>query len=142
MFLHVLQVWCETNLRRCISEFHRFICETCNKAFPMLLALKLHTETHVMDQGRDKHKLQSTSLPSENPDQKAFMASLGLQYTKDIKPVKQEDDTQDEVQEMRLRALKSNLPQEPGSTACLASLLWKLPLWEGHFQSSHLQRRT
>ncbi|NWZ25912.1 RREB1 protein, partial [Asarcornis scutulata] len=119
-FPRISQVWCETNLRRCISEFHRFICETCNKAFPMLSALKLHTETHVMDQGRDKHKPQSVTPPGENPDQKAFMASLGLQYTKDIKPVKQEDDTQDEVQEMRLRALKSNLPQEPGSTSLLS----------------------
>ncbi|NWJ06078.1 RREB1 protein, partial [Crypturellus undulatus] len=119
-FPRISQVWCETNLRRCISEFHRFICETCNKAFPMLSALKLHTETHVVDQGKDKHKPQSAAPSSENPDQKAFMASLGLQYTKDIKPVKQEDDTQDEVQEMRLRALKSNLPQEPGSAGLLS----------------------
>ncbi|NXA55208.1 RREB1 protein, partial [Nothocercus julius] len=119
-FPRISQVWCETNLRRCISEFHRFICETCNKAFPMLSALKLHTETHVVDQGKDKHKPQSAAPSGENPDQKAFMASLGLQYTKDIKPVKQEDNTQDEVQEMRLRALKSNLPQEPGSTGLLS----------------------
>ncbi|NWY04307.1 RREB1 protein, partial [Nothoprocta ornata] len=119
-FPRISQVWCETNLRRCISEFHRFICETCNKAFPMLSALKLHTETHVVDQGKDKHKPQSAAPSGENPDQKAFMASLGLQYTKDIKPVKQEDDMQDEVQEMRLRALKSNLPQEPGSAGLLS----------------------
>ncbi|XP_051655019.1 ras-responsive element-binding protein 1 isoform X1 [Manacus candei] len=119
-FPRISQVWCETNLRRCISDFHRFICEMCNKAFPMLSALKLHTETHVVDQGKDKHKPQSMTPPGENPDQKAFMASLGLQYTKDIKPVKQEDNTQDEVQEMRLRALKSNLPQEPGSTTLLS----------------------
>ncbi|NXT67691.1 RREB1 protein, partial [Chaetops frenatus] len=119
-FPRISQVWCETNLRRCISDFHRFICEMCNKAFPMLSALKLHTETHVVDQGKDKHKPQSTTPPGENPDQKAFMASLGLQYTKDIKPVKQEDSTPDEAQEMRLRALKSNLPQEPGSTSLLS----------------------
>ncbi|NXL18157.1 RREB1 protein, partial [Setophaga kirtlandii] len=119
-FPRISQVWCETNLRRCISDFHRFICEMCNKAFPMLSALKLHTETHVVDQGKDKHKPQSTAPPGESPDQKVFMASLGLQYTKDIKPVKQEDNTQDEVQEMRLRALKSNLPQEPGSTSLLS----------------------
>ncbi|NXP91719.1 RREB1 protein, partial [Passerina amoena] len=119
-FPRISQVWCETNLRRCISDFHRFICEMCNKAFPMLSALKLHTETHVVDQGKDKHKPQSTTPPGESPDQKLFMASLGLQYTKDIKPVKQEDNTQDEVQELRLRALKSNLPQEPGSTSLLS----------------------
>ncbi|NXS58666.1 RREB1 protein, partial [Brachypteracias leptosomus] len=119
-FPRISQVWCETNLRRCISDFHRFICETCNKAFPMLSALKLHTETHLVDQGKDKHKPQPVTPPGENPDQKAFMASLGLQYTKDIKPVKQEDNTQEEVQELRLRALKSNLPQEPGSTGLLS----------------------
>ncbi|NXH23339.1 RREB1 protein, partial [Bucco capensis] len=118
-FPRISQVWCETNLRRCISDFHRFICETCNKAFPMLSALKLHTETHGLEQGKDKHKPQSTSPLGENPDQKTFMASLGLQYTKDIKPVKQEDNTPDEVQELRLRAL-TNLPQEASSTGLLS----------------------
>ncbi|NXG72928.1 RREB1 protein, partial [Baryphthengus martii] len=118
-FPRISQVWCETNLRRCISDFHRFICETCNKAFPMLSALRLHTETHLVDQGKDKHKPRSVTPPGENPDQKAFMASLGLQYTKDIKPVKQEDNAPDEVQELRLRAL-NNLPQEPSSTGLLS----------------------
>ncbi|XP_067418736.1 ras-responsive element-binding protein 1 isoform X4 [Emydura macquarii macquarii] len=118
-FPWISQVWCETNLRRCISEFHRFICETCNKAFPMLSALKLHTETHVVDQGKEKHKPQLKTPAGENPDQKVYMASLGLQHTKDIKPVKQEEVMQDEVQEMQLRTLKSNLPQELGSTSLL-----------------------
>ncbi|CAM5091471.1 unnamed protein product [Eretmochelys imbricata] len=118
-FPHISQVWCETNLRRCISEFHRFICETCNKAFPMHSALKLHTETHMVDQGKEKHKPQMKTPAGENPDQKVYMASLGLQHTKDIKPVKQEEVMQDEVQEMQLRTLKSNLPQEPGSTSLL-----------------------
>uniref|UniRef100_A0A8C8RRH8 Ras-responsive element-binding protein 1 n=1 Tax=Pelusios castaneus TaxID=367368 RepID=A0A8C8RRH8_9SAUR len=118
-FPRISQVWCETNLRRCISEFHRFICETCNKAFPMLSALKLHTETHVVDQGKEKHKSQLKTPAGENPDQKVYMASLGLQYTKDIKPVKQEEDMQGEVQEMQFRTLKSNLPQEPGSTSLM-----------------------
>lgn len=118
-FPRISQVWCETNLRRCISEFHRFICETCNKAFPMHSALKLHTQTHMVDQGKEKHKPQVKTPAGENPDQKVYMASLGLQHTKDIKPVKQEEVMQDEVQEMQLRTLKSNLPQEPGSTSLL-----------------------
>ncbi|XP_066480451.1 ras-responsive element-binding protein 1 isoform X2 [Tiliqua scincoides] len=109
-FPRISQVWCETNLRRCISEFHRYICETCNKAFPMLSALRLHTETHTMDQGREKHTLQS-----EDADLKAYMASLGLQHTKDIKPVDQEELVPDEVQDMQLRTQNCNLPQEHGS---------------------------
>lgn len=109
-FPRISQVWCETNLRRCISEFHRYICDLCNKAFPMLSALKLHTDTHVMDQGREKHKSQS-----EEAHLKAYMASLGLQRTKDIKPVNQEELVPDEVQEMQRRTQNCNLPQEHGS---------------------------
>ncbi|KAG8133292.1 hypothetical protein E2320_011094, partial [Naja naja] len=104
-------VWCETNLRRCTSDYHRYICEICNKAFPMFSALKLHKDTHVTDQGREVHNLHS-----EDADLKAYMASLGLQHTKDIESVKQEELLpDDEVQEMQLRTLKCNLPQEPGS---------------------------
>ncbi|XP_044311520.1 ras-responsive element-binding protein 1 isoform X2 [Varanus komodoensis] len=110
-FPRISQVWCETNLRRCISEYHRYVCEVCNKAFPMLSALKLHAETHVTDQGKEKHKLQP-----EDADLKAYMASLGLQHTKEVELVKQEELVpEDEVQEMQLRTLTCNLPQEPGS---------------------------
>ncbi|KAH0617942.1 hypothetical protein JD844_016730, partial [Phrynosoma platyrhinos] len=110
-FPHISQVWCETNLRRCTSDFHRYICEMCNKAFPMQLALTLHTETHATDQGKEEHKLSS-----EDADLKAYMESLGLRHTKDIKPAKQEELAPDnEVHEMQQRTLKCNLPQEPGS---------------------------
>ncbi|XP_061447428.1 ras-responsive element-binding protein 1 isoform X2 [Rhineura floridana] len=109
-FPRISQVWCETNLRRCISEYHRYVCEVCNKAFPMLLALKLHAETHAADQGKEEHKLHS-----EDADLKAYMASLGLQHTKDIEPVKHEELAPDEIQDTQLRTLKCNLPQEPGS---------------------------
>ncbi|XP_015666330.1 ras-responsive element-binding protein 1 [Protobothrops mucrosquamatus] len=110
-FPRISQVWCETNLRRCTSDYHRYICEVCNKAFPMFSALKLHKNTHATDQGRDVRNLQS-----EDADLKAYMASLGLQHTKDIESVKQEALVpDDEVQEMQLRTLKCNLPQEPGS---------------------------
>ncbi|XP_053100240.1 ras-responsive element-binding protein 1 isoform X2 [Hemicordylus capensis] len=109
-FPYISQVWCETNLRRCTSDKHKYVCELCNKAFPMLSALKLHGKTHATDQGSEKHKVQS-----EDADLKAYMASLGLQHTKDIKPVDQEELVPDEVQEVQLRALNCNLPQEPGS---------------------------
>ncbi|XP_025032125.1 ras-responsive element-binding protein 1 isoform X2 [Python bivittatus] len=110
-FPRISQVWCETNLRRCTSDYHRYICEICNKAFPMLSALKLHKDTHATDQGGEVHNLHS-----EDADLKAYMASLGLQHTKDVESVKQEELVpDDEVQEMQLRTLKCNLPQEPGS---------------------------
>ncbi|KAM9094166.1 LOW QUALITY PROTEIN: ras-responsive element-binding protein 1 [Sarcophilus harrisii] len=119
-FPRISQVWCETNLRRCISEFHRFICETCNKAFPMLSALKLHTQTHIVgDQGSEKHRLQPKSLTDGSPDQKAFMAALGLQSTKDVQPAPQEEPMLDDNQAIQLETLKSGLPQEPGSTGLL-----------------------
>ncbi|KAM4705041.1 ras-responsive element-binding protein 1 [Rhinophrynus dorsalis] len=113
----ISQVWCETNLRRCISEFHRFICETCNKAFPMFSSLKLHMETHQEGHGTDKHKNEKAN--GESQDQKAFMAALGLQHTKDVKLASQEDIMPDCYQAMRLEALKSNLPQELGSASML-----------------------
>ncbi|XP_060100174.1 ras-responsive element-binding protein 1 [Heteronotia binoei] len=118
-FPRISQVWCETNLRRCISEFHRYVCETCNKAFPMLSALKLHVETHTTIQGKEKHDLQS-----EDEDLRSYMASLGLQHTKDVQPVKQEELAPEEVRETQLRTLKCNLPQEP----CSANQLNVSPL--------------
>ncbi|XP_072459850.1 ras-responsive element-binding protein 1 isoform X2 [Notamacropus eugenii] len=119
-FPRISQVWCETNLRRCLSEFHRFICETCNKAFPMLSALQLHTQTHIVgDQGSEKQRVQSKPWTDESLDQKAFMAALGLQCTKDLQPVAQEEPVLDDNQAIQLETLKSGLPQEPGSTGLL-----------------------
>ncbi|XP_070603316.1 ras-responsive element-binding protein 1 isoform X2 [Erythrolamprus reginae] len=110
-FPRISQVWCEINLRRCTSDYHRYICDVCNKAFPMLTALKLHEDTHATNQGREVRNLHS-----EDADLKAYMASLGLQHTKDIESVKREELVpDDEVQEMQLRTLKCNLPQGPGS---------------------------
>ncbi|XP_075069125.1 ras-responsive element-binding protein 1 isoform X2 [Mixophyes fleayi] len=116
----ISQVWCETNLRRCISELHSFICETCNKAFPMPSALKLHMQTHKHGQFSNKHKTENSV--GEGQDQKAFMAALGLQHTKDIKPVGQEDDTPDCFQAMHIEVLKSNLPHELGSNTTMLKL--------------------
>lgn len=79
----------------------------------MMSALKLHMETHT-SQGKEKNELQS-----EDENLRVYMASLGLQHTKDIQPVKQEALVPDEVQETQLRTLKCNLPQEPGSASQL-----------------------
>ncbi|KAM4688658.1 ras-responsive element-binding protein 1 isoform 2-T2 [Discoglossus pictus] len=113
----ISQGWCETNLRRCISEFHRFICDVCDKAFPMYSSLIRHKESHKEVQPNNKQKTENTT--GENQDKKAFMAALGLQHTKDAKPVSQDDCIPDCYQAMRLEALKSNLPQELGSTSMM-----------------------
>ncbi|XP_039766906.1 ras-responsive element-binding protein 1 isoform X2 [Ornithorhynchus anatinus] len=120
-FPHISQVWCETNLRRCISECHHFICQTCNKAFPMLSALTLHTYTHVGDQGNDKYELQPNHTVGESPDQNVFMASLGLRSTKDIQPTRQESSTSDVLHGVCLETQMSHLHQEPGSPALLST---------------------
>ncbi|XP_023368047.1 ras-responsive element-binding protein 1 [Otolemur garnettii] len=112
------QAWCETNLRRCISEQHRFVCDTCDKAFPMLSSLALHKQTHVAeDQGQEK--LQVKTLPGDALDQKVFLALLGLQHTKDIRPVPAEEPPPDDNQAIQLQTLKCQLPQDPGCTSML-----------------------
>ncbi|XP_063779172.1 ras-responsive element-binding protein 1 isoform X3 [Pseudophryne corroboree] len=117
----ISQVWCETNLRRCISELHSFVCETCNKAFPMPSALNLHMESHKDGLFNNKRDIENSV--KEGEDQKAFMAALGLQHTKDIKPVSQEADTTDCFQAMHIEVLKSNhLPHELGSNTTMLKL--------------------
>ncbi|XP_066435394.1 ras-responsive element-binding protein 1 isoform X2 [Eleutherodactylus coqui] len=116
----ISQVWCETNLRRCISELHSFICETCNKAFPMPSALKLHLETHKEGQVNNLHKTEK--LAGEEHEKKAFMAALGLQYTKDIKPIGQEETSPDCFQAIHIEAMKSNLPHELSSNTTMLKL--------------------
>ncbi|KAM7099611.1 ras-responsive element-binding protein 1 isoform 2-T5 [Molossus nigricans] len=117
-FPRISQAWCETNLRRCISEQHRFVCDVCDKAFPMLSSLALHKQTHVAgDQGRER--LQAKTLPGDALDQKVFLALLGLQHTKDIKPVPAEEPLPDDNQAIQLQTLKCQLPQDPGCTNML-----------------------
>ncbi|KAM3928660.1 ras-responsive element-binding protein 1 isoform 2-T3 [Leptodactylus fuscus] len=113
----ISQVWCETNLRRCISELHSFVCEICNKAFPMPSALKLHLETHKGSQVNNLHKTEKSA--AEDQEKKAFMAALGLHYTKDIKPLSQEDNSPDCLQVIQTEAMKSNLPHEIGSNTAM-----------------------
>ncbi|XP_029098526.1 ras-responsive element-binding protein 1 isoform X3 [Monodon monoceros] len=118
-FPRISQAWCETNLRRCISEQHRFVCDTCDKAFPMLSSLTLHKQTHVTaDQGREQ--LQSRALPGDAPDQKVFLAMLGLQHIEDARPALAEEPLPDDNQAIQLQALKCQLPQDPGCTNLLS----------------------
>uniref|UniRef100_A0A2K6EZS1 Ras-responsive element-binding protein 1 n=1 Tax=Propithecus coquereli TaxID=379532 RepID=A0A2K6EZS1_PROCO len=118
-FPRISQAWCETNLRRCISEQHRFVCDTCDKAFPMFSSLTLHKQTHVAaDQGQEK--LQAKTLPGDAPDQKIFLAFLGLQHTKDIRPAPTEEPLPDDNQAIQLQTLKCQLPQDPGCTSVLS----------------------
>ncbi|XP_026896050.2 ras-responsive element-binding protein 1 isoform X3 [Acinonyx jubatus] len=118
-FPRISQAWCETNLRRCISEQHRFVCDTCDKAFPMLSSLTLHKQTHVAtDQGRDR--LQAKTLPGDALDQKVFLALLGLQHTKDVRPAPTEEPLPDDNQAIQLQTLRCQLPQDPGCTNMLS----------------------
>ncbi|XP_068413748.1 ras-responsive element-binding protein 1 isoform X2 [Eschrichtius robustus] len=118
-FPRISQAWCETNLRRCISEQHRFVCDTCDKAFPMLSSLTLHKQSHVTaDQGREQ--LQARALPGDAPDQKVFLAMLGLQHIKDARPAPAEEPLPDDNQAIQLQALKCQLPQDPGCTNLLS----------------------
>ncbi|XP_051026095.1 ras-responsive element-binding protein 1 isoform X2 [Acomys russatus] len=118
-FPRISQAWCETNLRRCISEQHRFVCDTCDKAFPMLSSLILHRQTHVpADQGQEK--FQTKTLSDDTLDQKAFLALLGLQHTKDIRPAPAEELLPDDNQAIQLQTLKCQLPQDPGCANVLS----------------------
>ncbi|XP_076999637.1 ras-responsive element-binding protein 1 isoform X2 [Tamandua tetradactyla] len=118
-FPQISQSWCETNLRRCISEQHHFVCETCDKAFPMLSSLILHRQTHSAgEQGRDR--LQAKAPAGEPLDQKVFLALLGLQLTKDIQPAPATEPLLDDNRAIQLETLKGQLPQDPGCTSMLS----------------------
>lgn len=84
----------------------------------MLSSLALHKQTHVAaDQGQER--LQAKTLPGDALDQKVFLALLGLQYTKDIRPVLVEEPMPDDNQAIQLQTLKCQLPQDPGCTNML-----------------------
>ncbi|XP_010834184.1 PREDICTED: ras-responsive element-binding protein 1 [Bison bison bison] len=118
-FPRISQAWCETNLRRCISEQHRFVCDTCDKAFPMLSSLTLHKQTHVAA-NQSPDRLQARAPPGDDPDQKVFLAVLGLQHAEDVRPAPAEEPPPDDNQAIQLQALRCQLPQEPGCAGLLS----------------------
>ncbi|XP_062952674.1 ras-responsive element-binding protein 1 isoform X2 [Cynocephalus volans] len=118
-FPRISQAWCETNLRRCISEQHRFVCDSCDKAFPMLCSLALHKQTHIATD-QEREKLPAKPLPGDTLDQKVFLALLGLQHTKDARPTPAEEPLPDDNQAIQLHALKCQLPQDPGCANALS----------------------
>ncbi|XP_028832081.1 ras-responsive element-binding protein 1 isoform X2 [Denticeps clupeoides] len=146
-FPQIAQVWCETNLRRCSSKFHRFVCEVCNKAFPLQVSLDLHTATHksrdeddsltagsdatsdghkdtTNDKGGDKsHK--DTEI-AENGKKMGFMESLGLQHNSQIKAVQSDEEIQqailDSIRVIRVEPSASHLPQEASCSLSLPIL--------------------
>ncbi|MXQ96891.1 hypothetical protein E5288_WYG014875 [Bos mutus] len=118
-FPRISQAWCETNLRRCISEQHRFVCDTCDKAFPMLSSLTLHKQTHVAA-NQSPDRLQARAPPGDDLDQKVFLAVLGLQHAEDVRPAPAEEPPPDDNQAIQLQALRCQLPQEPGCAGLLS----------------------
>ncbi|XP_039609300.1 ras-responsive element-binding protein 1 isoform X2 [Polypterus senegalus] len=123
-FPQIAQVWCETNLRRCTSKFHRFVCEICNKAFPLLSALSLHMETHKGLLEKDEQVKQKADIVADM-DKKSFMASLGLQHMSEVKPEKIVEVCADleNIKVIWVEPPTSNLPQE---ASCLSGM--SLPL--------------
>ncbi|XP_036438530.1 ras-responsive element-binding protein 1 [Colossoma macropomum] len=92
-FPHIAQVWCETNLRRSTSKVHSFVCETCDKAFPLHSALDLHKSTHETSEGtQESVSPQPSSVEPPASEKINFMDSLGLQHISQVKPVPSEED--------------------------------------------------
>ncbi|KAM9332182.1 ras-responsive element-binding protein 1 [Pholidichthys leucotaenia] len=156
-FAHIAQVWCETNLRRCISKFHRFVCECCDKAFPLRSALDLHkTKAHHGDptgadgndpeaktnrdtDGETENDLENNGQDSgkdaQLSEQDNFMEALGLQHISKVKW----GPTDDEIHQAHLDSIKvihvespsSSLPQEPASAFMSGGLELTLGLGVG-----------
>ncbi|CDQ76367.1 unnamed protein product [Oncorhynchus mykiss] len=119
-FSHIAQVWCETNLRRSTSKFHRFACD---KAFPLHSALDLHKTTIHQQQpspvgGGQEVQEKPTTPP---PQQASFLESLGLQHISQVKPQPSEDEVRqaqlDSIRVIQVEPPDSTLPQEAASTA-------------------------
>ncbi|GAA6098614.1 ras-responsive element-binding protein 1 isoform X1 [Tachysurus ichikawai] len=145
-FPQIAQVWCETNLRRCSSKFHRFICEVCNKAFPLQVSLDLHIISHkdnvaeaqkqendtISDTSKDSgdSKEMGESVPQEVSvtlnGKNDFMECLGLQHSSLAKPKQTEVEKQQEILDsirfIRVEPSATNLPQETNSSFGLCLL--------------------
>ncbi|XP_028813803.1 ras-responsive element-binding protein 1 isoform X2 [Denticeps clupeoides] len=129
-FPQIAQVWCEINLRRCISKIHRFVCDTCDKAFPLHSALNLHKVTHQTPKGISEYtastiaKNQTVEAPSE--EKSSFMGFLGLQHISQVKPVPSEEEIYqaelDSIRVIHVDQPTAALPQETGLIAGLGGL--------------------
>ncbi|XP_026062358.1 ras-responsive element-binding protein 1-like isoform X1 [Carassius auratus] len=141
-FPQIAQVWCETNLRRCSSKFHKFVCEVCNKAFPLQQSLDLHKSSHKSSAGTstepqehnadgvmDAPKVNSHSTDSKEVNElvphvdrtssdgkNVFLECLGLQHSSLAKPEKSEEQIQQEILDsihfIHIEPPSTNLPQE------------------------------
>ncbi|KAJ8010686.1 hypothetical protein DPEC_G00077700 [Dallia pectoralis] len=123
-FPNIAQVWCETNLRRCGSKFHRFVCEACDKAFPLRQALDLHrTTVHQQQQASadTPTAVEKSEILAQAPKQASFLESLGLQHISQVKPLPSEDEVRqvelDSIRVIHVEPPASTLPQEAASAA-------------------------
>ncbi|XP_051538598.1 ras-responsive element-binding protein 1-like isoform X2 [Myxocyprinus asiaticus] len=118
-FPQIAQIWCETNLRRCTGKFHRFVCDTCDKAFPLSSALDLHKASHETSIGTQK-TTSPLIIKDEIPtsEKSSFMDSIGLQHISQVKPALSEEDAQqaklDSIRVIYVESNQSTVPQEAG----------------------------
>lgn len=117
-FPRIAQIWCETNLRRCTGKFHRFVCDSCDKAFPLSSALDLHKASHEESSGTQETTsplVEKDELPN---DKSSFMDFLGLQHITQVKPAPSEEDALqaklDSIRVIHVEPNQSTVPQEPG----------------------------
>ncbi|XP_076014066.1 ras-responsive element-binding protein 1 isoform X2 [Genypterus blacodes] len=138
-FAHIAQVWCETNLRRCISKFHRFVCECCDKAFPLRSALDLHKTTAHPDKpdaaaaattvdkmeeetaaGAEENGVKADGEKDRPSEQASFLELLGLQHVSKAKFGPTEDEIMqaqlDSIRVIHVEPPSSSFPQEPASS--------------------------
>ncbi|XP_029698577.1 ras-responsive element-binding protein 1 isoform X2 [Takifugu rubripes] len=126
-FPHIAQVWCETNLRRCISKFHRFVCDCCDKAFPLRSALDIHkssshpdktSSSSVQEEEEEEEEEEEGSVENQEgasdlvPEQASFLEGLGLQHVSKVKA----GPTDDEIHQAHLDSIKM-IHVEPPSTS-------------------------
>uniref|UniRef100_A0A671LYL4 Ras-responsive element-binding protein 1-like n=1 Tax=Sinocyclocheilus anshuiensis TaxID=1608454 RepID=A0A671LYL4_9TELE len=118
-FPQIAQIWCETNLRRCTGKFHRFVCDSCDKAFPLSSALDLHKASHETSSGTQE-TISPLIMKDEppTPEKSSFMDSLGLQHISQVKPAPSEEDVQqaklDSIRVIHVEQNQSSVPQEAG----------------------------
>ncbi|XP_077480517.1 ras-responsive element-binding protein 1 isoform X2 [Stigmatopora argus] len=114
-FARIAQVWCETNLRRCVGKFHRFVCERCDKAFPLRSALDLHKSRGHSPAAGDAPNAAPEDVPLSPRDQ--FMEALGLRHVSKVTLPPTEDEIHqahlDSIKAIHVEPLSCSLPQEP-----------------------------